>query len=88
MANNDTVFQYSAKNYKHQFVNNFEVSKISDYSANSIILDKTISPDRSKIFFIEYFSVPLNYKLKSIDLRSNTITTIDENFKPNHHYMV
>jgi len=82
MANNDTVFQYSAKNYKHQFVNNFEVSKISDYSANSIILDKTISPDRSKIFFIEYFSVPLNYKLKSIDLRSNTITTIDENFKP------
>ncbi len=81
-SNNDTIYQYSIQNYQHEFVSTFEVSKISDYTEGSFILDKSISPDRSRLFYIEYFSVPQKYILKSIDLNNYQVYTLNENFKP------
>jgi hypothetical protein len=82
MADNDTVFQFIAPNYQHEFVSGFEISKITDYSPNSIIIDKSVSPDRSTIFYIEYFSYPSKYVLKKMDVNSNVVAIVDENFKP------
>ena len=81
-TNNDTIYHYAVQNYQHEFVSTFEASKISDYTARSFVLDKSISPDRSRIFYIEYFSDPQNYVLKCIDLNNYQVSVLNENFKP------
>jgi hypothetical protein len=88
LENNDTTYIYKIYNYKHNFVQNFVVTKIADYSPNCQIISKSISPNRTMFFYVEYSSYPDNFTLKGIDLSNNQVRTIDDNFTPLYYYGV
>lgn len=81
-ANNDTLYKFRINNYNHIYKSEFEITKLSDYSNGCYVYDKSISPDLSKLFYLEISSDLSKSILRSVDLNSYQILTVDENFKP------
>lgn len=81
-ANNDTLYKFQINDYNHLYKSEFEITKLGEYTNGCYVYDKSISPDLSKIFYLEISGDLTKSILKCIDLNSYQIITVDDNFRP------